>query len=171
MKLDWTKYFDAIWCISYLPYKTRKELMTKQLDRVGILDHPNFNWNITFDSPYYEYLFNQLKTTNKLSYISKLSEVKCALGHYSCIKKSQNQGYNKILILQDDVRFLKDLNQIELILNNRPENVDVIMFDKTLDPKMVNIFFSETNRNKINEHYAKRTDKLILWATRMLYAK
>ena len=35
------------------------------------------------------------------------------LGHYQCIREAYYKGYNKILILEDDIRFLKDLNKIK----------------------------------------------------------
>jgi hypothetical protein len=41
----------------------------------------------------------------------------------------KNFGYKRILIIEDDVRFLKDLNVLEQYINNIPQNYNIINFD------------------------------------------
>ena len=35
----------------------------------------------------------------------------CALSHMSCVKDANNKGYKRILIVEDDIKFVDDLNQ------------------------------------------------------------
>lgn len=154
-KINWTKYFDKIYCINFIQYKDRKKAMQKQLDRVGILDHPNFQFHHTFISPYTNLIFTICKQLN-ICKQPKMSLARFNLslnGHYECIKKSEINDYEKILILQDDIRFLKDLNKCQQILINMPHDANLILFDKY---KNINSQFIPYNNyfNKFNTAYS-----------------
>ena len=126
--INWYNYFDKIYCLFYTPYIKRKQLMQFQLDRVGILNSNIFEWYYTFgnkiDKDFNQYIHDK-KCKNDW-----IINVSITLGHYKIIRDAYYKGYNKILILEDDIRFLKDLNKIKQILDNRPQNINVIMYDK-----------------------------------------
>ena len=124
--IDWSKYFDRIYCIHFVQYTKRKQLLEFELNRVGILNSGIFQYQFTYNN----FKFNQ--------YIKEVLNIPChfyryisvALGHYEAIRDAYNKDYNRILIIEDDVRFLRDLNKIEQILNNRPQNTNLILYDK-----------------------------------------
>lgn len=127
-KIDWSKYFDSVWCINYMPYKSRHDAIKKEFDRLGITDHPNFNWNLTISSPWHDFMLQALREKHRCKLLNT-NELKCALGHYECIKKSVLRGDKRVLIVEDDSRFLRDTNEVRAILDTIPENADIIMFD------------------------------------------
>jgi GR25 family glycosyltransferase involved in LPS biosynthesis len=49
--------------------------------------------------------------------------------HYEIIKEAYSLGYERILIMEDDVRFHRDLEYIQKMLKNIPDS-DIVMFDK-----------------------------------------
>ena len=153
VKIDWTKYFDRIWCISYIPYAKRRDAIKREFDRIGISDHPNFEWNLTFDSPYFHMCKRVLDANPSLGRLLSDTELKCWAGHYSCIKRSALFGDERILIIEDDSRFLNDINLLESILDAFPHDYDVVLFDYS-----VGVSVEEFNRyktNKVNDFYAK----------------
>jgi len=77
---------------------------------------------------------------------------KCTLAHYEIYKEAQGLNLNRILILEDDVVFLKDLNEIKRIINNMPD-YDVIQFDKW--PFNKELYKALIQNYKINNDYAK----------------
>ena len=49
--------FDKIVCMHYLPYKQERwGHITSELERVGILNLPKFEFEYTVPSPFYDYL-------------------------------------------------------------------------------------------------------------------
>lgn len=127
--IDWTKYYDKIYCINFCQYTKRKQLMQFELNRVGILNSGIFEWyfttNRSLDKEFENYLHN------KFNYcLSPQDSVSLTLGHYNVFKDAYFKGYNRILIIEDDMRFLKDLNLLKQILQHRPENMNLILYDK-----------------------------------------
>ena len=49
--------------------------------------------------------------------------------HYQIIKEAYSLGYERILILEDDIRFHRDQAYIKKMLSNMPDT-DIVMFDK-----------------------------------------
>ena len=52
----------------------------------------------------------------------------CVLSHYTCVKSAKLFGYKKILILEDDMCFLKNKETLELFFNNLPDDWDYIKY-------------------------------------------
>lgn len=118
------KMFDAIYCIHYIPYKDRWEYIQNELKRVGILNNNKFHWKFTYDSPFQEDIINYHDHANK----SKPYIALVAYHHYCCIKEAYELGYNNILIMENDIEFLKDITKLNRYINNIP-NYDICCFD------------------------------------------
>ena len=97
---------DQIYCIHFLPYKNRLEPAKEEFERCGI--------KVKF------------VYTNDLG---KDPVVQASEGHLQCINDAIGNGYKKIIIMEDDVRFLKDLNKLNEYCENIPENADIVLFD------------------------------------------
>ena len=111
--IKWNKYFDHIYCIHYKPHVERFEELNNELKRVGILDAGIFEYIYT-DEDNNEY---------------KNPAYKITLNHKKCLEDAYNKCYGNILILENDVRFLKDINEIEKVLEQKPDEADLILFD------------------------------------------
>ena len=126
-KIDWKKYVDHIYCINFTKSTNDVDWTMKELQRIGILDSGIFTnfYNIT--SPLYEALYKQftpcefLKKTNNSKYYYAFD---CSIAHYFCIKQAYELGYEYIMIVENDVCFLKDFDYIKNILESIYDNHD-----------------------------------------------
>lgn len=155
-KIDWNKYFDRIWCISYIPYKNRRDAIKREFDRIGISNHPNLEWNLTFDSPYFSLCKRVLEANPSFGQLHSMTELKCWAAHYSCIKKSVLFGDERVLIIEDDSRFLNDITRIRKILESMPRDYDIILFDHFANvPKEV---YEGYRKRAVNENFSEYED-------------
>lgn len=133
--MNWNNYFDHIFVITYTKNSLRRELLECEFSRVNIKD--------------FEYVYN---TTYKYAVIPNLLSVEqnlnnCTFAHYQTIKNSYELGYENILILEDDIRFLKNVNEIEEIINKYPppgklnSPYDEVHYDYVLSPVLYTDFY------------------------------
>lgn len=154
--IDWKKYFDHIYCIHFVDYKEREEELKKELKRVGILDSEIFSFKYTFRTPLDNTLYesyNFMRERNNEWF--KISMLNLAIGHYSCMKESLGLGYERILIIEDDVAFLKNLDEIERILESSP-HADIELYDKCGTKEN----WDSCLKSKINKDYCSYS---LLW--------
>ena len=111
MKINWQKYVDQIYSITYVHNKQRKLDLNEELKRVDIFDS-NIYMNIEqIPSLFYDDLLNNFK--DQTFGIGKIpSYFNGVMGQYRAIKHAYEAGYENILIIEDDVRFFKDKNRI-----------------------------------------------------------
>lgn len=55
-----------------------------------------------------------------------------AFGHYSIIKTAKELGCRSCLIMEDDIRFLRDLLLLKEVVRSLPADYDVAMFDSLI---------------------------------------
>ena len=127
-KIDWHRYFDKIICVHYLPYNDRLEIVKNELKRIGV---PNdmLEFSYTYNTPYLNILWGTFSNSNLTNCINT-EAASCALGHYNAIKIAYESGCKRVLIIEDDICFLKNLNTIKETLDNIPTDADVVLFDK-----------------------------------------
>ena len=150
--IKWDEKFDAIYCISLADNITRRDDLKKELSRVGILNSNIFHWKITVKNELYKYIWNNPSLKANKWWFHLTGTLNCTLEHYAVYKECLALGYKRVLILEDDVVFLKDIKEIEKAIDNIPENYDILKF---------NSYFSGTeeeiqkviNDNKINDYY------------------
>lgn len=130
--INWTKYFDAIYCLHYLPNKERGKTIQAELDRIGIGSSGILHYKYTYPSPFDKVLLKSLPYNKKFVLQHVLPRaINAGMGYYSIYQEALGLEYNKVLVIEDDVAFLKDLNELEDILNHIPEEWDFLRFDKT----------------------------------------
>ena len=122
--IDWKKKFDQIYCIHYLPHSDRYKKCLEELVRVGIRNSGALSWKLTWDSPIFEKLYEVYHVAPSLGCM------KVGFAHYQCIKEAYELGFKHILILENDNIFLKDLDRIEKILDDIPDDYDILFLDK-----------------------------------------
>ena len=129
---NFNDFFDHIYCLHYLPSEARLQKLKDELSRVGIDENAKyFSWVYDYPTSLLDIVYNDkrvnmstpLKSSSR-SYIKRVS-----MKHYEIIKEAYSLGYNRILILEDDIRFHKDLEYIKKMLANIPDS-DIVMFDK-----------------------------------------
>lgn len=118
--------FDKIVCIHYLPYKNERfKNIATELKRVGILNNPKFEWEFTVPN-----VFNDMIRFPKgrIGRFFNVYEKPYAIQYYVMMKRLLMMGYEKVLVLEDDVAFLKDLGEISRILDATPSDWDIMNY-------------------------------------------
>ena len=128
--IDWKSHFDQIFCISFTPYHNERiTRITQQLDKVGILNSGIFQWKYTYASIFWEKLKSVVTIQHQNVKDGKIGMFNTAFAHYEISKIAKNLGYQRILVLEEDIVFLKDINKFASLINSFPKS-DVVLFDK-----------------------------------------
>ncbi|MEG1142328.1 MAG: glycosyltransferase family 25 protein [Clostridia bacterium] len=122
MKHFLNQYFDKIYCINLITRPDRKKFAQKQFKELGL--------KVEFYEAFpYDFSSKIIDTLNKekIWYFNKPNEFGCFMSHYNILKKSYIKGYEKILILEDDICFHKNFNEeIKKYIYNIPLNWEVM---------------------------------------------
>lgn len=166
--IDWTKYFDRIFCVYFLPNKTRMPRLKEELSRVGILQSPIFEWRFTTPCRYDKII--QDSFSNK-KWITHVGCINGALEQLRVFKESFLLGYNRILIIEDDVAFLRDLGILSQMLDAIPSDYDVVQLDKGFgDAKKANEWHA-IEQNRINKYFVDTSEHSFGFSTANIYNK
>lgn len=129
-------YFDRIYLLTMANRKERKNCVLKQFKEIGIYDEimnsGKFEIVETVPLPITQNAINHMGMSGDIDFsydqpnVHKIGQFMCASEHYKMIKRSLINGYERILILEDDVCFLKDFKYIMKALNEAPENFNIL---------------------------------------------
>lgn len=135
--IDWTKYVDAIYCIHFIPYKDRKVLCDEELDFMDILHSPIFKYHYTYRDNLQYIILNNINTVVP-DYKNERKDLalNCILAYHSIFRESQEFGYKRILIIEDDITFVRDKDRMIDTLEHLPEEWDYIQFDKVMSKSL-----------------------------------
>lgn len=116
---------DYVALSAYTGYKDRFVLMEKELERIGILSKVHVHWD--YPSVFTE---EQEKHISLSPYGKKYKGTfAIAKAVYGILKTAYSLGCENVLLMQDDIRFLKRVDLIEEALDNLPKDADLIMLD------------------------------------------
>lgn len=162
----WADKFDAIYLLHFIPSKDRLAPALEELNRVGITDHPKFILDEKVFTPFDRIIFKNLRRpyygdnmTEKQRRILDISKQ-----HYDVIKKAYESGYKRILIMEDDVCFLRDLDLIKTYITNMPNNFDIHILDYRFYQPMDSVKqtveekYNKALAAKINDYYCNVSD-------------
>lgn len=150
MAVNWKDHFDRIFCVHYLPAKHKEARLIDELDRVGIRKSGIFSMEFTVPSPY-----------DKIIYEGQKDPVCCpspvfvniCLEVRKILYIARQQHYRRILLLEDDVAFLKNEDELNRLLSLTPEGYGVVQYDKFVNPQFVNDYNRRLSLMSINENY------------------
>lgn len=118
----WDK-FEYKGLVCFTGYKDRYDDLLPELERVGIKDiHPHWD----FPNPYVNTLLDVIPMSR---FNKKRSCFFIGINNYRAIATAYHLGHNTCLIMEDDVRFLKDLTLLETILDTLPPDFDLALLD------------------------------------------
>ena len=122
--------FDKIYVITCPSFKERFLFVNDQLKDLGICNY-SFIWgsdlgNFKKDSLGYKIQWPQLW---EYEHNCTGRDFGCTLSHYDAVYQSYEFGYEKILIIEDDICFIKNKELLEIVLNNIPNNADFVTYD------------------------------------------
>ena len=127
--------FDKIYVVSLITNKIRQEFIKYQFNELNIkyefiygsdfynIKNDGNNNLIKYPNVWNEKYFKNMPNAN----ISK--DFGCTLTHYNAVLQAYELGYENVLIIEDDICFIKDKKLIYTYLNNIPEDADFITWD------------------------------------------
>ena len=130
---------------------TRVPGMERELARVG-LDDADRQWQ--FPSPLDKVL---LKNMSHESDVEQRGYFNASMGHYRAIATAYHLGCSSVLVLEDDIRFLKDLSEMRKFVDSIPADYDVALLDlfagwmKNTTPETLKVF---REKRSVNECWA-----------------
>ena len=121
--MDIWNRFDFKASVNFTGYAERAAMMDAEFSRVGISEvYRVWNFPCPFDKVLQDHL-NHVRLMGRAGFFNSV------MGHYRAIKTAYCLGHERCLIMEDDIRFLKDLNMLEDIVNDIPADADIALFD------------------------------------------
>lgn len=125
--------FDKIYVLSLITNKERQKFIKQQFNKLSLKYEFIYGtdfYNLKHDATGKEIQYPNVWNNFFLLYLNPtVADYGCALTHYQAILQAYELGYNNILIIEDDICFIKNKKLIEYYLNNIPEDADFITFD------------------------------------------
>lgn len=152
--IDWSKHFDRIYCFHFLGNgKKRLDDIKAELSRVGILDSGIFQFVYTSPDPWEKRMWENDPRV-RLCYGFKVGMMNLALATARSYREALAFGYRRCLFLENDIRFLKDFDEIEATLAATPADFDVVQYDKFLPWQMTNEQYARmVGDHRINDRF------------------
>ena len=151
MKAIWNR-FDYKIVLLYTGYQNRYTTIRRELERVG-LDDVEPRWDCP--SPLKNVIRNGIETDKMNKNIGRMS---CTLAHYLAIKTAFCLGKESVLIIEDDIRFRKNIREIEEVVESLPDDFDYAQLEY-LKPYHTSISDFNAMLNgkfgKANEHWVR----------------
>ena len=136
--------------LAFTGYKERAPGILKELDRVGMED-VDVLWN--FPSPFDGTIQNRLSHVRLMDRIGFFSSV---MGHYRAIKAAYCLGEQRCLVMEDDVRFLRDLDKLYEIVQALPDDYDIALFDVMRPQKIPESdFVRHIKDDRVNKYWIR----------------
>ena len=121
----WDK-FDYVALMAYTGYIDRCAEMRKELKRIGLWDRVHIHWD--FPDVFTEKIENQIALTPWVKNLKGSFSILQSI--YEILSTAYNLGCSNLLLMQDDVRFIKDIRVLEDAIKGIPHDYDLIMFDR-----------------------------------------
>lgn len=132
---------------------TRVPMMEKELARVG-LDDAVRQWQ--FPTPLDNVVRSNVQHSNG---VKRDGYFNCSMGHYRAIATAYYRGLDHALFIEDDIRFLKDVDAIEQAVNDLPDDYDLAMLDwfciKKKDGSGIGIAKRYRDERRVNRHWSE----------------
>lgn len=146
----WNK-FDYKILLCCTKYKNRYRGARKELERVGLSDAVDF---FDFDSPLKDILHARIKCDKQL--YNKIGSFSCCLAHYRAIATAYQLGVERVLIMEDDIGFHKDLRFIQECIDTLPDDFDYAQFEHVKPYNMSrDEYFSLKHQNKVSRYWRR----------------
>ena len=145
--------FEHKTLLTFTGYRERAVRILSELDRVG-MSSVNVQWQ--FPSPFDGAILRHIKHEVGRGLDNDIRFMSCTMGHYRAIKTAFHLGCKSVMVMEDDIRFLKDLDKISAAVHSVPDNYDIAMFD--LFPAKgtkASVVSSWRDSRKVNDFWAE----------------
>lgn len=101
------KYFDHVYCLNLPECKERADMTISRAQRFGI----SFTFFPAISGKLFSNIHESHSSVNETT-ITNPNYMACALSHLSIYRHALANGYSRILIIEDDLLFNKDMNSL-----------------------------------------------------------
>ena len=113
---------DRALVLGYSKNPSDAESTVKELARVGL--RSEIFWNI--QSTFQRFIPSSFMTGD---YLKSPAHLSSHLGHYHVVKSALDRGFESLWVVEDDVRFLKDVTLLRSALSSIPKDADFLILD------------------------------------------
>ena len=146
--------FDSKFLLCCTKYKERYQPVVEELRRVGISNYIT-SWDIA-DTPLKHILHRHITTGRHLA---KMGHFSCCLAHYRAIKTAFELGSKSVLIMEDDIRFRSNIEEIQETLSLMPEDYDYAQFEIRKPAAMPEeVYIALHTKNIVNPRWMRYED-------------
>lgn len=114
-------YADAVYLVHFSEYGWRDAYMVPELRRVGLQGNPKLKVRNTGRKPFLKLASAGIAGRNPPDYAIDLVH-----NTIDILTESLDRGYGRIMVMEDDLAFVKDLSQIDQAFRNLPSGFDVL---------------------------------------------
>ena len=123
--------FDKIYVISLIHNHDRQEFIKYQMNHIGL--NFEFIYGIDFYNLINDSKDNRIFLPDVYNYVNDPIQLAknfgCAITHYNAVLNAYELGFNNILIIEDDICFIKNTKLILQLLNDIPKDCDFVSFN------------------------------------------
>lgn len=129
--IDWSRHFDRAYCFHFVKDAARLPGLTEEFRRVGLLDSGIFRWVTTYSNPWERRLIEAMpRVWPKGATKTAVGFLNLGMATMRTLREALHDGCRRVLFMEDDIRFLKDLGELEAGLAAIPDGYDVVQLDK-----------------------------------------
>ena len=148
--------FERKTLLAFTGYQGRANGVLSEIARVGMHD-VNVQWQ--FPCPFDKTIRDSIRHEVGKGLDSDIRFMSCTLGHYRAIKTAYCLGCENVLVMEDDIRFLKDTERISACVRAIPEDFDIAMLDLfPYSGTKPHVLSSWRESRKVNEFWAEFDD-------------
>ena len=121
--------FDNIYVLTLPSFKDRFAFVHKQLNDLDIKHQ--FMWGTDFGNINTDAQGKEIQYPNLWDYEEESTgrDFSCTINHYNAVYQAYEFGFEKILIMEDDICLIKNKKLIESVFNSIPEDADFVTYD------------------------------------------
>lgn len=150
-------------CITLLTLSSRKDRQNGIMDQLKNIGYSGKGLDIYYATtfPYNGLICNAFNNLGTRVF-TKPNEFDCARNHYAIVRKALDLGYEHLLVIEDDIRFLKDQDKLMEYINVLPDDYDIIQFGGFTDNLKIEKYLTSPE----DFHYFEHKD-VGCWTTAM----
>lgn len=144
-----SKYFDKVVILNLIKDSHKKYNMDKQCEDLFRSSYSYHKAVIFSGNKSILEGFNNANTGQ----FRKPNEVGCAMEHYRIIKEAYEEGLNNILVMEDDIAFLKNWEYIKNTFEHIPADWNILMMSSYIGIKSEENIDLLKNSEKVNDYW------------------
>lgn len=134
--IDWSRHFDRAYCFHFVKDAARLPGITEEFRRVGLLDSGIFSFVYTSPDPWEKRLVKACPECAS-RHGARMGFLNLGLATARTFREALALRYRRVLFLEDDIRFLKDIGEIAATLDAIPDGFDIVQLEHFVDAKQI----------------------------------